>query len=260
VSVSVYQTRSDGPIRQVQVQVSNLSAESLTVVGLRLDSTRFVEAAHFDKPERVPPNSAVVPAGATRDLPLRLPAASCDGTPATDVVSFDFEWSDGRRGSAEVAITDTEVLEQLTAADCFTQAVTNIVTLTPPSKAEWMPGARSPATLTIGATPTGAEGRLTIESIGTTTLLAPVLASGAAVAAAPFDIAVDALLPPATIELRVQPARCDPHAIAEDKKGTILPLTITVEGGETGVFSLPVSDEVRGSLYDFVTDWCGAQH
>ena len=259
VSVSVYQTRSDGAVRQVQVQVSNSSAQALTVVGLSIDSTRFVETAPFDKPGRVPPNSAVVPAGATRDLPVRLPAASCDGSPARDVVSFDFEWADGRRGNAEVTIADTEVLEQLTAVDCFAKAVTDIVTLPPPAQAEWMPGAHSPATLTIGATPTGADGRVTIDSIGATTLLAPVTEGGTPLASAPFDVAVDALLPPTTIELRVQPARCDPHAIAEDKKGTILPLTISVEGGATGIFALPVSDEVRVSLYDYVTDWCGAE-
>ena len=34
---------------------------------------------------------------------------------------------------------------------------------------------------------------------------------------------------------------------------------ITGEGGATGIFALPVSDEVRVSLYDYVTDWCGAE-
>ncbi|MGV8969911.1 MAG: hypothetical protein ACOH1J_05630 [Microbacteriaceae bacterium] len=274
ISVRLYQNRTDAAARQVQVQVANNTQLRLRVFALHLDSTRFVESARYDKPNRVPPNSADIPAGATRDLPIRLPTASCAPATQRDVMSFDYEWEDGRKGGVVVDLAEaaspgsttaapstsatpsTSILDQITAIDCLAAAIADIVTIVPPTDAEWMPGAHSPATLTIGFIPTGAEGSVLIATIGSTTLLAPLDVDGAPVPEARFDLLVDASTGPASISLRVQPGRCDPHAIAEDKKGTLLPISVSITDGPSGTYSLPVSGEVRRSLYDYVTNWC----
>ena len=53
----------------------------------------------------------------------------------------------------------------------------------------------------------------------------------------------------------IRPGRCDPHAIAEDKVGTLFPISVTV-GGRTGTFRLPSTDEFRAQVYTFVQAYC----
>ncbi len=53
----------------------------------------------------------------------------------------------------------------------------------------------------------------------------------------------------------IRPGRCDPHAIAEDKVGTLFPIAVTV-GGRTGTFRLPSTDEFRAQVYTFVQAYC----
>jgi hypothetical protein len=94
--------------------------------------------------------------------------------------------------------------------------------------------------------------RLTIERIEGTTLLAEppetpwprgvvVVAGGAA----------------AEYRLRIRPARCYPHAVAEDKVGTLLPLLVDV-AGRKGTLKVAAGAALKGGIYDFVTAACGA--
>ena len=53
-----------------------------------------------------------------------------------------------------------------------------------------------------------------------------------------------------TIPLPLLPARCDPHAVQEDKRGTVFAVDVTVDG-EPGQFLL------GGRLLTWVTQWCG---
>jgi hypothetical protein len=63
---------------------------------------------------------------------------------------------------------------------------------------------------------------------------------------------------PAEVRLGIRPARCDPHAVAEDKVGTLLPLRVRVAGRE-GVLKIDAGSRLRGRIYDFVTKACGRQ-
>ena len=60
-----------------------------------------------------------------------------------------------------------------------------------------------------------------------------------------------------TISLAVRPARCDAHAIADDKRGTILPFEITTSDGRTGRIDRSSGDTLKAELYDYVTERCG---
>ncbi|MFD8237495.1 hypothetical protein ACFV20_37220, partial [Streptomyces sp. NPDC059696] len=57
------------------------------------------------------------------------------------------------------------------------------------------------------------------------------------------------------VPLRIRPARCDPHAVAEDKVGTLLPLKVTV-GKRNGLLKVAAPTELKGRIYDFVTAAC----
>jgi len=86
--------------------------------------------------------------------------------------------------------------------------------------------------------------------------LSLVDAEGSEVYQQDVQLTVDAASSPSTIRLLVVPARCDPHAVAEDKRGTFFPLEVQTSEGASGRIYVPVSDEVRASLYEFFGDYC----
>lgn len=58
--------------------------------------------------------------------------------------------------------------------------------------------------------------------------------------------------------LEITPSRCDAHALAEDKVGTLFPVHLLAPGlPEDASFHLPISDEVRGDLRAFFAPHCG---
>ena len=58
--------------------------------------------------------------------------------------------------------------------------------------------------------------------------------------------------------LEITPSRCDAHALAEDKVGTLFPVHLVAPGlPEDASFHLPISDRVRGDLRSFFAPHCG---
>jgi hypothetical protein len=97
----------------------------------------------------------------------------------------------------------------------------------------------------------GQQEELTIDRIDGTTLIAEDAAQPW-----PRGVQVSAGDPPAELRLAIRPARCDPHALAEDKIGTLLPFHVTT-GRRSGVLKIDTGDVIRHRIYDFVTAACG---
>jgi len=250
VAVSAFQTRPDYGIRQLELKVANDSEAPITVLAVELHSSRFATPVRFDRPQRVPVGSA-------RDLPVSLSEPTClEGAPVDEVV-VEFQLEDGRTGTATLPIDDTSTLERITEEDCLAVAVAEHAAIAGPAEAVWTPGAHGPAVLDFTVTPTGAAGGLVISAVRSTVLLSLADEQGAAIYEQSVDLAVDAASADGVIRVRVLPARCDPHAVAEDKRGTFFPVDVAIEGGPSGTIDVPVSDAVRASLYDYVGDWCG---
>lgn len=249
VGVTVFQSRFDRGLHQLEIKVSNNTDAAITVLSATLDSTRFSEPAVWDRPQRVP-------AGAARDLRVQLGEPECGDTPPRDEVVLDFELSDGTRGTARVPIADAAPIDSVNSEDCLGVAVADIATLSAADLVQWTPGAQEPALLEIVATPTGADGSLTIVESKATVLLGLVDEDGVTVYEHPENLVVDAQSGAAVVTLRLVPARCDPHAVAEDKRGTFFPLEIRTSTGRSGQVYVPVSDGVRAALYAFFGDYC----
>lgn len=63
---------------------------------------------------------------------------------------------------------------------------------------------------------------------------------------------------PTTLELRVLPARCDPHALADDKVGSLFRVHVGGPGlPDDAAYFLPLSKAQKAALYDFLPRHCG---
>ncbi len=251
VTVSVFQTRFDYGIRQLELKVSNGTDAPITITRAALESNRFANDAVWDRPQVIPP-------GAARDLKVLLAPPVCDGAASTDVVALDFTLASGESGSARVVPTDeTSRLDAISAEDCLSVSVAQHAAIEPPSVVEWMPGAQAPATLNFTVEPTSATGSLTIHFVKGTVLLSLVDPSGDPVYQEDLELEFDASTEASVIPLQVIPNRCDPHAIAEDKRGTFFAFEVSTTDGTAGRLFVAVSDDVRAVLYDFYADYCG---
>lgn len=251
VTASVYQNRFDYSLRQMQIKVSNGTDETITVTRATLDSTRWTEPAVWDRPQEIPP-------GAARDLKVLLGAADCDAVELEDVVTLGLTLADGGTVTGTLVPEDeTGRLAAVYAQDCLGEEIAAVATITPPDAVTWVPGAGGAATVDLTITPTGAEGEFTIHQAKGTVLLKLVDEGGATLEVQPLERVVVASTGAGVIRLLVEPTRCDPHAVAEDKRGTFFPLDVSTPSGNSGTIYVAVSDEVRLSIYEFFADHCG---
>jgi hypothetical protein len=250
VSVSVYQSRTDLAVRQLQVTVHNESAVDLEIDGLVFDSDQFVGSAVWAK------RSTTIAAGRAVDLPVALPEARCGDDAPEATASIDFALPDGARGSARLPAADpSERMPRLAVEDCLGHATLSATT---PPRVEQLGGALV-ARLDLLVEPLagdGQDGALLIQEARGTVLLAladPV--DGSAAVSQPVALTVDGRSQTSAVTLTLVPARCDPHAVAEDKRGTVFPLRVTVEG-TSGTVYVAADSEVKAALYDFVRAAC----
>lgn len=252
IEVSIYQPRSDISMNRIAIQFENNGTEPLTITAASLASNFFAQELAW-RPGQLPTK---VPPGLAIDLRVDIPAVdSCeDGESGGEVL---FSWTAGEVSGTSVVIPDDTfgILDSLHSNFCFIEAINKVgkiaaVSLTPPAQGP------APATLMISIVPTGQKGTVTIDSIGSTTLLNPADSNGIGYGQLDLGVAISAN-GPNTITIPIVPNRCDEHAIAEDKIGTRMPLFVTLSDGTQGRYVLPASDQLRAEMYSFYTSFCG---
>jgi hypothetical protein len=258
LTAGLNQFRDNYGTQIIEIQLSNTLSEPVTVLGAELSSTLFPAGAAW----HAGPEGTEVPPGQTKSLPARLPGPSCTG-PVRD--------AGARTVPAEATVSvrqgSTTSTVHLAAADpfgvlarnheelCLARDAGNVAAFGLAPELEVAADART-AVVRLTVTPneagTGPIRELTIERIDGTTLLAALPDSPW-----PAGVTVAAGTGPAEFHLRIRPARCDPHAVAEDKVGTLLPLVVTV-GGREGILKVAAGPALKGRIHDFVTAACGA--
>lgn len=245
----VVQYRRDAQRGVLQVKVTNHGAEPVRVSEVRLRTTTFTAPVTAEKDSTVTP-------GVAADLTVPL------GPPACPSATGRAGGTGGSGGTGDhdvVLVVDGEavrlpleadVLEQVRGERCRVAGVTEHVDLA--VAATWTeagPVGGEPALRgAVVVTPRPGADRVGVAVEGATTLFTvaePVSAELAAGAAEP--VRLDVVL---TV------TRCDPHAVAEDKKGYLLPVRVAVAGAEPVLVEVAVPVPERGPLQDLVDRTC----
>lgn len=253
LTVSVYQNRVDVGNRKLSVTFHNDTEHKLTITRLVFTSPQFAEPAVWPK------ESTTIAAGTAISLAVQLPDPDCTAENPIPSVEFDYTFADGPSGTAITEPVDELTrLPQIFVEDCVEVAVHDVVdvqAMTLPRDATV--GERLVAEVDVTLTPTGSDGSVVFEQASGTTLLTPVDAAGIPTPIMPLDVTVNGTDAPSTMTLVYAPGRCDAHAIAEDKRGTIFPINVTTSAGLSGILYLASADDVKVALYDFARRACG---
>lgn len=263
LAVEIRQSRADWGRRVVQVRVANTGTVDVTVERATLRSPTVAGDATSER-------GRDVRAGVDRDLSVRLGDPVCPGGPggpggpgasrssagagAAEVV-LDVVDPDGRAGTVVVTPEDPQGhLARIHGEDCATLAVAAGARLWLDDDLPQHPvDGRLVGSLTLHVEPVAGGPRVEVWQIDRTNLVIP------ADLANDWPVAVDTAAGAGrtTVVLPVVPSRCDPHAVAEDKRGTFFGVHARVDGVEQAVFYVPSSDALRGAVYDLVSASCG---
>ena len=250
VTAQLVQLRSDVAARQAQVELHNGSDLDLTIGSLAVSDPRFEGDA-----TRVLERDSLVRAGATVDIRIQLPEVDCDAPDdGASTLAFTYSADEGPQ-QAETPIDDPlDFMAPLHERECRANAVADAAAIT---LASFTPSsAGDPADLVLQIAPTGGAAAEVV-GIQTTNLLTFAAAPGTTADTFPIEVAVAAGdTDPLAVHLPLVPLRCDPHAVQEDKRGTIFTLEVEVDG-EPGEIELAASEDMRGSILTWVANWCG---
>ena len=262
VVAEVYRTRSDPGRGGIQLSLRNDGAAPLVVRSARLDSPALAAAATRE-------DEATVPAGLQRDLPMLLPAPVCEGAvpPAPPEAVLEVLLANGT--TAELRQPTSDRIGQWArwhAEACLAATAAALAEL----RLEAAPAAEGEIGVRLVAAPGagGAEGASGAEGGGSvrllevsgSVLLSALDADGRPAAGIPVPSALSTA--PTELALRYAPARCDAHAIADDKQGTHLRVRLAItteEGVREGEVVVVPEPAVRDALLAAVVAACASR-
>ncbi|MFJ5957357.1 hypothetical protein ACIQC5_15540 [Paenarthrobacter sp. NPDC092416] len=255
IAVEVNQSRDQYGKEAILIQLTNTSDTPLTVTAARLDSALFDGEIVW-----TPANGSLeLPPRQPKSVPVPLPPAACEPAPSGPIAAAVQYSAPPDQNSREAKVEATDPFGVLTRNSdelCLASEAAAIASVVLDPGLEVAPDGSTAVVrlvITPAATSAGSPQSLTIESIDGTTLLAEVPADPW-----PRNLTVPSGAVQQEVALRIRPARCDPHAVAEDKVGTLLPLRIQV-GERHGLLKIAAPNDLRGRIYDFVTAACGGQ-
>ncbi|WP_207454460.1 hypothetical protein [Desertivibrio insolitus] len=234
VAVSVQQNRSDVAAGRLQIRVENTGPEELRLTRAVLTEERFDSPAVWEGDTTLAP-------GAARMLPAPLPDAACATDAGSPTVELTFSTPDAAGTVAVAAADPFDMVATVTGAECTAAEVAEAADLS-------LTGLHTDggvAVLSLAIAPR-ADRELVVDSVARTILLQPEDGSA--------EWTVDAS--EGVVELRAVPARCDPHAVAEDKVGTRFRVTVALDG-EPATVTVAASEELKHRIYEYLGNSCG---
>lgn len=273
LTVEVNQSRDQYGRQGIELLITNTTDSPVTVSDARLSTSLFQQDIRWDSAGGV----VVVPPHQTKIRTATLPTASCpepgqatsSAPAAVTTATLTLPAADATAPATvppapaptptptSIALEATDplgILARNNAELCLSAAAAAVADLALAPDLAVAPDLRT-AVVHLLVDPAGGargSGRLTLERFEGTTLLAEASADPW-----PVDTVVRAGDAPFVMNLRLRPARCDAHAVAEDKVGTLLPVRVAV-GMRSGQLKFVAGATLRSQLYEFVTKACAA--
>ncbi|MEU4386106.1 hypothetical protein [Promicromonospora sp. NPDC023805] len=260
LGVEVAQGREQYAKREIRLEVTNGSDETMTLLSGALRSEQF-GPSHPTKEGR----TLVLRPGATRAVFLGLGEARCadlaaaeGGAAPSATITLALGEGDDLGPATDVPVDEVGDpighLARNHAADCSAAAVAAGADLTvdPEVPVETRDGELT-ALVTLRIEPVDGGPEVTVDRIAGTTLMSNADPGGDASGWVGRDLAGQGT---GEVVLAVVPARCDVHAVAEDKRGTFLPVSARVGGVRQEPVHVPMPDSARSDFYSFVADYC----
>jgi hypothetical protein len=246
VSVSLFQNRSDYPIRHLEVQIHNTTKSTVTLHSGDFSSAFFSKtvAMHY-----LPYDLA---AGDQVAFPVYLPAAACDSPKPAPRVTVSFTDKSGKGTATVTPKVLYNTLNEIHSHDCALGTFEKVVAIIPGDAVTWTRDASGALISHLDFTfaPTGAAGTVTLNSIDNTTLLDMSFDTT-------YPLVFSASSAPQKLVLSATPSRCETHALGEDKIGTVVPFHVKTSAYSNGYFGLVLSNKLKFEYYHYFALACG---
>lgn len=249
LEISIQQGRLDVVAHRLVVRFANDGDEPVTIEEFTVRTPTLASGLIRSEPVELAADDTVA-------VRLDLPESDCDAEPGPVVVGVRYRSAAGA-GEAELDAADPfDTIARVNAADCLAESVAEVAAIVMPAHVRSTgSGADRRAFIDVGVEPAASgDASMRIARVLGTTLLN---AEGGV--DWPLGIEIAAGDAPFTISLPVRPARCDAHAIADDKRGTILPFEIETTDGRSGRLDVPAADGLKAELYAYYAERCGLE-
>ena len=247
----ISQNRVDIGPRRMNVRVTNNSAVDVEIISAEFSSGFLSEAIQ-------PYRAGVVHPGATLAMRYILPAADCSpGAQAAPAVNIVYRTEATGSQDLSITLTPVDTYRALAGAhktDCAVELIDSLATVSISDSVDRIERDGKPVLiLHLAVTPKAqATGVLAVTELERTTLLVPAKSPTWQPEALTTESGKTV-----TADLEVLPARCDPHAVAEDKRGMFLGTQVTIDGEEMPLIFTEVPQAAKGAVYQYVSDYCG---
>jgi hypothetical protein len=249
VSVFIDQARTQRKGREVFIRLHNDGDQMIDVRHAEIRSDRFA-AASWDGDETFQNEI---------DLEFELPTGSCGtGSDATVELTYRMAGEDGWRISEVTAVDRYDAIALVLDHDCAQQTLLEAAELEVGEPQVVGEGRESVFRVPVTMTPTGDRDDVRFGGFGSTPLFR---STGEWADPGPDVPGPDVPLTgsaPIEVALQIKPAMCDPHALADDKVGTLFDTFVLADGlPPEASFYLPVPPETRAAMFTFFLDYCG---
>ncbi|MFD6140294.1 hypothetical protein [Promicromonospora sp. NPDC060271] len=264
LSVEVAQGREQYAKREIRLEVTNDSDETMTLLSGALRTAQFGPSRPAKEGRTL-----VLRPGATRAVYVGLGEARCADPETADggaaaaaapsaTITLALGEGDDLGPATDIPVDEVSDpvghLARNHALDCSAAAVAAGADLTvdPDVPVETRDGELT-ALVTLRIEPVDGGPEVVLDRIAGTTLMSNADPGGDASGWVGRDLAGQGS---GEVVLAVVPARCDVHAVAEDKRGTFLPVSARVDGVRQEPVYVPMPDTARSDFYSFVADYC----
>ncbi len=237
------QSRLHRQDREIYIRVQNGSERPITVEAFTLTSERIEDVSWTGAEE--------IPDGTEADLEYDMPRARC-GAEFLPTVRLTYRVDGGPLQESETNATDRYGnISHAMDRDCAESTLREAADLRVEDPVVVGEGRQSVLTLPVTLTPTGKRRDVRFDGFGSTVLFNQAAGS-------PVDVDLPLVGPPVQVTMKVMPARCDAHALADDKVGRLFDVRVLGDGVADGAtFYLPLTSAQKVALFDFYRSHCG---